>query len=136
MDSRRFYSPSGGAILARLQTSPVIRSELERLLSWEERHRRLLARIALALLLTLAVDVVGAVLTWKFEHGVENGDIHSFSDALFFSTTQLLTVSSQIQNPFTTGGRIVDVVLELWAVVVVAGVAGSFAAFFSATDRA
>jgi hypothetical protein len=114
----------------------VIRSELGRLLTWEERHRRLLSRIALALLLTLVVDVVGAVLTWKFEHGVENGDIQSFGDALFFSTVQLLTVSSQIRNPFTTGGRIVDVALELWAVVVVAGIAGSFAAFFSAADSA
>jgi hypothetical protein len=128
--------PRRDAILGRLQTSPVIRSELERLLTWEERHRRLLARIALALLLTLAVDFVGAALTWSFEHGVEHGDIHSFGDALFFSTVQLLTVSSQIRNPFTTGGRIVDVVLELWGIVVVAGIAGSFAAFFSAADRA
>ncbi len=103
-------------------------------MSWEERHRRLLARIALALLLTLVVDLVGSVLTWKFEHGVENGDIQSFGDALFFSTVQLLTVSSQIRNPFTAAGRIVDVCLELWAVVVVAGIAGSFAAFFTAAD--
>ena len=33
---------------------------------------------------------------------------------------QLLTVSSQIRNPLTTGGRITDVFLELWAVIVVA----------------
>ncbi|MDX6447595.1 MAG: hypothetical protein QOD08_58, partial [Gaiellaceae bacterium] len=34
----------------------------------------------------------------------------------------------------TTGGRIVDVFLELWALVVVTGVAGAFAAFFMAAD--
>jgi hypothetical protein len=48
---------------------------------------------------------------------------------------QLLTVSSQIRNPLTTAGRIVDVGLEIWAVVVVASIGGSFAAFFSSADR-
>jgi hypothetical protein len=48
---------------------------------------------------------------------------------------QLLTVSSQIKNPLTTGGRIVDVVLELWAVIVVAGSAGALASFFQSADR-
>jgi hypothetical protein len=32
-------------------------------------------------------------------------------------------------NPVTTGGRIVDIFLEVWALVVVTAVAGSFAAF-------
>jgi len=43
-------------------------------------------------------------------------------------------VSSQISNPLTGAGRVVDVFLELWALVVVTGVAGSFAAFFMAAD--
>jgi hypothetical protein len=44
---------------------------------------------------------------------------------------QLLTVSSQIRNPLTASGRIVDVFLEAWAIVVVAALAGTFAAFFA-----
>jgi drug/metabolite transporter (DMT)-like permease len=80
------------------------------------------------------VDFVGAALVWAFEHAASGTEIHGFGDALFFSTVQLLTVSSQIKNPLTTGGRIVDVFLEVWALVVVTAVAGSFAAFFSATD--
>jgi hypothetical protein len=32
-------------------------------------------------------------------------------------------------NPVTTGGRLVDLVLELWAVCVVAAAVGSVAAF-------
>jgi hypothetical protein len=48
---------------------------------------------------------------------------------------QLLTVSSQISNPLTGWGRIIDVVLELWAVLVVAGSAGAFAAFLQDADR-
>jgi hypothetical protein len=111
----------------------VIREELQRLFSWEVHHRRLVARLVLALSLTLFVDIVGAVLTYAFERHAD-GDIHGFGDALFFSTVQLLTVSSQIKNPLTPAGRVVDVFLELWALVVVTGVAGAFAAFFMAAD--
>ena len=87
------------------------------------------------LLLTLIVDAVGTVLVYIFERGVRGGDIHTFGDALFFTTVQLLTVSSQIRNPLTTGGRIVDVLLEVWAVIVVAGSAGAVAAFFQGGDE-
>lgn len=111
----------------------VIREELQRLFSWEAHHRRLVARVVVLLALTLLVDAVGAILTYAFERHA-HGDIHSLGDALFFSTVQLLTVSSQIKNPLTPAGRVVDVALELWALVVVTGVAGSFAAFFIAAD--
>jgi hypothetical protein len=117
------------------QTHGMLREEIDRLTDWEERHRRLLARVLVALALTVVVDAVGTVLTWRFESGVRGGDVHDLGDALFFSTVQLLTVSSQIRNPLTTAGRIVDVGLEIWAVVVVASIGGSFAAFFSSADR-
>ena len=112
----------------------MIREELRRVFSWEGHHRRLVARLVLALVLTLAVDAVGAILTYVTERHAD-GDIHSFGDAVFFSTVQLLTVSSQIKNPLTPCGRVIDVGLEIWALVVVTGVAGSFAAFFNAADR-
>jgi hypothetical protein len=116
------------------ETRPVIGEELRRLSTWGERHRRLLARLTIALILTLVVDMIGAVLEWYFEHGVRGGDIHDFGDAMFFSTVQLLTVSSQIKNPLTAAGRIVDVFLEVWALFVVTTIAGSFAAFFGSAD--
>jgi hypothetical protein len=112
----------------------VIGEELRRLLHREERHRRLLARLVIAGGLTAIVAVVGTLLTYELERGVQGGDIHGVGDAAFFTVVQLLTVSSQIKNPLTTGGRIVDVFLELWALVVVTGVAGAFAAFFMAAD--
>lgn len=112
----------------------MIREELGRLSTWQERHRRLVARLTIAVAVTLLVDAIGAVLVWYFEHGVNKGDIHSFGDAVFFSTVQLLTVSSQIKNPLTTGGRVVDVFLEVWALFVVTSVAGSFAAFLGSAD--
>jgi hypothetical protein len=111
----------------------MIREELRRIFSWKPHHRRLVGRLLVALTLTLLVDAVGAVLTYTAERHAQ-GDIHSFGDALFFSTVQLLTVSSQISNPHTTAGRFVDVFLEIWALVVVTGVAGAFAAFFMAAE--
>jgi hypothetical protein len=112
----------------------VIREELGRLFTYEERHRRLFARLLLVLFATAAVDAIGTVLVYLFERHAHQTDIHSLGNALFFSTVQLLTVSSQIKNPLTVGGRIVDVVLEVWAVLVVAGSAGAVATFFQSAD--
>jgi hypothetical protein len=108
----------------------VIREELDRLVGWEERHRRLVARLAIVLLGTLVLDAVGSVLTYFFERHAPQTEITSFGDAVFFSTVQLLTVSSQIKNPLTPAGRVVDVVLEFWAVIAFAGSAGAIASFF------
>ena len=38
----------------------------------------------------------------------------TLGQAVFFTTVQLLTVSSQIKNPVTAVGRAVDVALEVW----------------------
>jgi hypothetical protein len=113
----------------------VLTEELGRLARWGERHRRLVARLTIALTVTLVIDLVCAVLVWRFEQHARRTEIHGFGDALFFSTVQLLTVSSQLKNPLTTAGRIVDVVLEVWAVFVVASIGGSFAAFFMIDDK-
>jgi hypothetical protein len=115
-------------------TEAVIREELRRLTTWSERHRRLLARILIAIGISLIVDVAGALLTWTFESGVKGSDVHGIGDAFFFATVQLLTISSSLRNPVTAAGKVVDVALEAWAVFVVTAVAGSFAAFFRAGD--
>ena len=104
-------------------------------MSWEERHRRLIARLLLVLVLTAAVDVVGTIAIYLLERHAKHGQINNLFDAFFFTTVQLLTVSSQIPNPLTTAGRVVDILLEVWAVIVVAGSAGAIASFFQASDR-
>jgi hypothetical protein len=112
----------------------MVREELRRLVRWSERHRRLLARILIAFGLSVVVDVVGATLMWSFESGLKGSDIHGFGDAVFFSTVQILTVSSADKNPVTGVGHVVDVGLEFWAIFVVTAIAGSFASFFSTGD--
>jgi hypothetical protein len=113
----------------------MLREEVSRLLAVEERHHRLLARLLLAFLLSLVVFVVGTLLIWAFEHGQKGSDIHGLGDAAFFTAVQLLTVSSSAKNPPTSAGKVVDVLLEVWAIFVVTAVAGSFASFFTAGDR-
>jgi hypothetical protein len=112
----------------------LLREEVSRLFRFEERHQRLAARLLLACLLTIGVFVVGTVCIWAFESGHQGGDIHGFGDAAFFCAVQLLTVSSQMKNPLTSPGKVVDVCLEIWAIFVVASVAGSLATFFSSGD--
>ena len=112
----------------------AFREELRRLVSYEQRHRRLLARLAIVVAATAVLDAFGTVVIYLLERHANGSEVHSFGDALFFTTVQLLTVSSQLRNPVTAGGRVVDVALELWAVIVVAGSAGAIAAFFQSGD--
>jgi hypothetical protein len=99
-------------------------------MNWEERHKRLLTRLGIVLGATLALDLVGTVAIYFLERRAHGTEIRTFFDAFFFTTVQLLTVSSQIKNPLSVGGRILDIFLEIWAVIVVAGSAGAIAAFF------
>jgi hypothetical protein len=109
--------------------------ELRRLFTWSERHRRLLARIMLAFCLSVVVDLAGGLLMWVLESGKKGSDLHGFGDALFFSTVQLLTISSSLKNPITSGGKVMDIALEFWAIFVVTALAGSFASFFRTGDQ-
>ncbi|HJQ49245.1 MAG TPA: ion channel [Gaiellaceae bacterium] len=113
----------------------MLGEELRRLVTWSERHRRLLARIMIAFGLSVVVDLVGGLLIWLLESGKKGSEIHGYWDALFFSSVQILTVSSSLKNPITSGGKIVDVALEFWAIFVVTAVAGSFASFFRSGDQ-
>jgi hypothetical protein len=86
---------------------------------------RFRSRIVVLTMASVVFDLVAAGLAKLFEHGAQ----HSFStylDALFWTTTQLLTVSSQLPNPERAATKVLDVVLEAWAIVVVASLAATF----------
>ena len=93
-------------------------------------HREFRDRLVVMLVISGVVDLVCGVLSYAFEHDADDTQIHGFGDALFFSTTQLLSVSSSITNPLSPGGRILDVFMELYAITVVASLAGMTASFF------
>jgi hypothetical protein len=94
-------------------------------------HLHLRERIAAIFLATFIYDMLASVAIFFFERHAPNTHITNFGDSLFWTTTQLLTVSSQLPNPISTGGRILDVFLQFWAISVVATLAGSFGAFFN-----
>jgi hypothetical protein len=93
-------------------------------------HVKLRARLVAVTLATAVVDVVGTLLAWLFDHHAHGTGFTSMGGALFWVTTQLTTVSSQLPNPISVGARILDVFLQIWAITVVATLAGSFGAFF------
>ena len=70
------------------------------------------------------------VLIFVFERHQDGTEITNFGDSLFWTSTQLLTVSSQLPNPISTPARVLDVFLQAFAISVVAFLAGSFGAFF------
>ncbi len=93
-------------------------------------HRHLRDRLTVIVTATVVLDLACAVLAYAFEHAAARTGIHTYGSALFWTTTQLLTVSSQLPNPLTPAGRVLDVVLELYAITVVASLAGATGSFF------
>ena len=95
---------------------------------------RFRTRIAMLALASLVLDLAAAGAALATEHG----STHAFAtyfDALFWTTTQLLTVSSQLPNPERTVTKVLDVILEAWAIVVVASLAATFSDFLHHRTR-
>jgi hypothetical protein len=92
-------------------------------------HGHLRDRLLGIALVTVGVDLLAAVLALIFEHHAKQTQITSFGSALFWTSTQLLTVSSSIQNPISTSARLLDVAMEVYAITVVASLAGAMGAF-------
>lgn len=93
-------------------------------------HHHLRTRLVVIAAATLALDAVASVLVFLFERDAPGTEITSFGDSVFWTSTQLLTVSSQLPNPISTPARVFDIFLQAYAISVVAMLAGSFGAFF------
>ena len=92
-------------------------------------HGRLRDRLVAIGLVTVGFDLICAVLAFLFEHHQKQTQIETFASALFWTTTQLLTVSSSVQNPISLPGRILDVVMEIYAITVIGSLAAALGAF-------
>jgi hypothetical protein len=90
-------------------------------------HRR---RIMWLVVATLVYDLIATVIIYLFERHATGTKIHNLWDSFFWTTTQLLTVSSQLPNPISVGGRITDIFLQFWAISLIATLAASFGGFF------
>jgi hypothetical protein len=106
-------------------------SEVRMVLRGESRtHRFLRARLMFLVVATVLLDAVATVAMYMLEHDRRDSGFHDLGGALFWVSAQLTTVSSQMPNPVTTAGRVLDIVLEVWAITVAATLAASLAAFF------
>jgi hypothetical protein len=77
-------------------------------------------------ILTLGIDLFCSIAAFLLERHSQQTEIKTVGSALFWTTTQLLTVSSQIKNPISAAGR---VLMEIWAITVVATLADAFGSF-------
>ena len=93
-------------------------------------HEHLRSRLVALFLATVIVDAIASLLILGFERNEPRTGIANLCDSIFWTSTQLLTVSSQLPNPISTPARVLDVFLQASAISVVAMLAGSFGAFF------
>ena len=92
-------------------------------------HRRLRDQLVAIIVATVGVDLLCAIAAFVLERDSQQTDIKTFGSAAFWTTTQMLTVSSQIKNPISVGGRILDVFMEIYAITVIATLAGALGSF-------
>ena len=92
-------------------------------------HRRYRDHLTVILLATIGIDLVCAVLAYFLERHARGTDIHTFGSAFFWTSTQLLTVSSQLRDPISVGARALDIFMEAYAISVIAALAGTTGAF-------
>ena len=98
-------------------------------------HKRLRDSLVGIALATIGVALICALLALVFEQQAKQTQITSFGSALFWTLTQLLTVSSSIQNPISTAARVLDVAMEAYAITVIASLAGAMGAFLVKRGR-
>jgi FtsH-binding integral membrane protein len=94
-----------------------------------ETHAHLRNRLLAILWITVVLVIVSTVLVYLFERHAANSQITTPFEAFLFSTGQLLTASS-VTSPTTEAGKILELFFDVYALTVVAALAGSFGAFF------
>ncbi len=92
-------------------------------------HRRLRDHLVVIAVATIGVDLLCGIGAFFLERHSQQTDINSLGSAYFWTTTQLLTVSSQLKNPISTGGRVLDIFMEAYAIIMIATLAGALGTF-------
>jgi hypothetical protein len=92
-------------------------------------HQRYRDHLTMIAMVTIGVDLLCTVLAYLLERHAAGTEIHTLGSAFFWTSTQLLTVSSSIKDPISFGGRALDIFMEAYAISVVATLAGATGAF-------
>jgi len=97
-------------------------------------HTHLRRRLLTIFFATAAISLISTLIVFVTEHTARGSEIHNLFDAFLFSTSQLLTASS-VAAPKTNFGKVLELFFDIWAITVVATLAGSFGAFFHARSK-
>ena len=97
-------------------------------------HTHLRRRLLTIFLATAFISLLSTLVVYVTEHSAHGSEIHNLFDAFLFSTSQLLTASS-VASPKTNFGKVLELFFDIWAITVVATLAGSFGAFFHARSK-
>jgi hypothetical protein len=92
-------------------------------------HLRLRDHLVTIAVATVGIDLLCAIAAFLLERHAQQTEVKTLGSAFFWTTTQLLTVSSQLKNPISLGGRILDVFMEAYAITVIATLAGAVGSF-------
>jgi hypothetical protein len=92
-------------------------------------HEHLRNRLLAIIWVTIALDIICTLIVFFSEHHASGTQIHNLWDAFLFSTSQLTTASS-VASPSTDVGKVLELFFDVYAITVVATLAGSFGAFF------
>ena len=64
------------------------------------------------------------------DRNARRADIHSYATAVYWSTAQLPTYGSSLSDPVTHGGRILEIVMDVYGLVVIGTLVASIRAYF------
>jgi hypothetical protein len=92
-------------------------------------HSYLRGRLVTITLVTVIVGIVSTVIVYFAERHAHGTQIHDLFDAFLFAMSQLLTASS-VAAPVTDPIKVLELIFDIFAIFVVATLAGSFGAFF------
>jgi hypothetical protein len=92
-------------------------------------HEHLRDRLLAIIWVTIALDIVCTLIVFVTERHAGGTQIHNLWDSFLFATAQLTTASS-VASPTTDVGKVLELFFDVYAITVVATMAGSFGAFF------
>jgi multisubunit Na+/H+ antiporter MnhG subunit len=93
-------------------------------------HRHLRNRLLALFIVTVVMTLLFALGMYLIERNARGADIHSYATAVYWSTAQLLTYGSSLSDPVTHGGRILEIMMDVYGLVVIGTLTASIGAYF------
>jgi hypothetical protein len=113
---------------------PNRRNLLDKLRNPQSANELLVARVTRLALLTVVIDLLVAFAFYRLEQGAAGTEVTSYRDALFWTSSQITTVSSSLRNPITTGGRVLAVATDFASIAIVSLLFGTIAQHLDITS--